>query len=118
MRLRLALLLALVAGCGVPHELGKQAEEVASVAAEASLLAHDAGEGSTTSTFTREHAKALRKLFRPVEDAIEDDRLGRIAHQVSASLEQLAADPGDEAAARRLEKKLEDAADAAGELAG
>lgn len=118
MRILLAIGLLLVAGCGVPQELSKQAEEVHSVAAEGALLAHDAGEGSTTEIFTREHAKALNELLGQVRPAIEDRRLSRIATNVSTSLERLADDPGDEAAARGLEQRLEQDADEADELAG
>ena len=76
MRLAIALCAAsLLAGCGTPQELSKQAEEVHSVAAEGALLAHGAAEGDTTEPFTSEHAKALRKLLRPVREAIEDERL-------------------------------------------
>ena len=114
----LPLFVLLLAGCGVPHELSKQAEEVESVAAEASLLAHDAGEDSTTATFTREHAKALRKLLRQVEPAIENPGLSRIAQQVDRSLAELADDPGDEKRAQQLEQDLDKASKAAGELAG
>jgi len=112
------LALLLLAGCGVPQELSKQAEEVESVAAEAALLAHDAGESSTTATFTREHSKALRKLLRQVEPAIEDPRLSELAQRVDRSLAQLGDKPADEARARQLERDLEQASQAAGELAG
>jgi hypothetical protein len=108
----------LLAGCGVPQELSKQAEEVGSVAAEGALLAHDAGEGSSTEAFTSEHAKALRKLVEEVRPAIEQQRLGQIAGRVSAALEQLAAAPGDRNRAVALERELEEAAAAAQELAG
>ena len=103
----------------MPQELSKQAEEVESVAAEGALLAHDAGEGSTTETFTREHSKALRKLLRQVEPAIENQGLSTIAQtRRPVARPGSAAIPGDEAGARRLERELEEAADAAGELAG
>ena len=119
MRAAFALFAVVVlAGCGVPQELSKQAEEVESVAAEGSLLAHDAGEGDTTSVFAREHSKALRKLLAKVTPAIDDQRLGAIAADVDSALEELGSDPGDEARARELETKLEKSADAAGELAG
>ena len=108
----------LIAGCGVPHELAKQAEEVHSVAAEGALVAHDAGEGSTTTTFTREHSEALRKLLEQLEPAIENPRLRRIAQEVDRSLARLADDPDDRTGARRLEQDLDEAAKAADELAG
>jgi hypothetical protein len=119
MRLALALVaVVLLAGCGVPQEVSKQAEEVHSVAAEGALVAHDAGEGSTTAPFTRVHSEALRKLLGELEPAIENPRLSRIAQTVDRSLAQLADDPEDRAGARRLERALDEAAKAADELAG
>ena len=118
MRRPLALgVVAVLAGCGVPQEVPKQAEEVHSVAAEGALLAHEASEGSLDA-FTAEHAKALRKLLGQLRPAIEDDRLARTADAVDASLAGLAEDPGDRTKAADLERRLDDAAEAAEELAG
>jgi hypothetical protein len=117
---RRAFLLAaalLIGGCGVPQQLSKQAEEVHSVAAEGTLLAHEANEGSLE-MFTREHAEALRKRLGELRPAIEDDRLAETADAVDAALANLAAHPGDRAAAGRLVPRLEHAAAAAEELAG
>lgn len=95
MRLVLVICAAcLLAGCGTPQELSKQADEVHSVAAEGSLLAHGAAAGDTTEPFTSEHAKALRKLLRPVRGAIEDERLTGIADDVDRTLGELEASPG------------------------
>ena len=119
MRLAIAICAAcLLAGCGTPQELSKQAEEVHSVAAEGALLAHGAAEGDTTETFTSEHAKALRKLLRPVRGAIEDERLTGIADGVDRTLGELEASPGDEALAAGAERKLDELAGSAEELAG
>jgi hypothetical protein len=119
MRFAFALVVVLLlAGCGVRQELSKQAEEVHSIAAEGALVAHDAGEGSTTATFTRVHSRALRKLLGKLEPAIEKARLSRIAEDVDRSLEQLVDDPDDRIGARRLERDLDKAAKAADELAG
>ena len=117
---RVAVVVAVVflAGCGVPQELPKQAEEVHSVAAEGALLAHDAAEGDTTETFTTEHAKALQKLLRPLREAIEDRQLAGIADDVDRTLGELAAEPGDEARAGGAERKLDGLAADAEELAG
>ena len=112
-----ALLVIVLAGCGVPQELSKQAEEVHSVAAEGALLAHEAGEGSLDN-FTSEHAKALKKLLAQLRPAIEDARLAGTADAVDAALTSLAEHPGDRANAGRLERRLDDAAKAADELAG
>ena len=119
MRLVVAFCAAcLLAGCGTPQELSKQAEEVHSVAAEGALLADGAAQGDTTEPFTSEHAKALRKLLRPVRGAIEDDRLTGIADSVDRTLGQLEASPGDAALAAGAERKLNELAGSAEELAG
>jgi hypothetical protein len=116
-RISVVLIVLVLAGCGVPHELSKQAEEVHSVAAEGALLAHEASEGSLDA-FTSEHAKALRKLLEQLRPSIEDQRLARLAAGVSASLEELAADPGNKARAGELERGLDHAASAAEGLEG
>ena len=110
-----AAALLLISGCGVPQELSKQAEEVHSVAAEGAVLAHEASEGSLD-TFTREHAKALRKLLGELRPAIEDERLARTSDSVDAALAKLAEHPGDRTDARRLERSLTDDAKTADEL--
>jgi hypothetical protein len=117
---RLAVLgvVLLAVGCGVPHELSKQAEDVHSVAAEGALLAHDASEGSTTSTFTAEHAEALRKLLSPLRAAVEDERLAEIADDVDRTLGDLARAPDDERRAAAAERRLDRLAADAEELSG
>jgi outer membrane murein-binding lipoprotein Lpp len=116
-RVAVILVVLLLAGCGVPQELSKQAEEVHSVAAEGALLSHEASEGSLDS-FTREHAQALRKLLGQLRPAIEDDRLAHTSDAVDAALADLAEHPGDRTNASRVERRLDDAAKAADELAG
>ena len=119
MRLVLVPLLSLLlAGCGVPSEPSKQAEEMGSLAAEGALLAHDAAEGSTTATFTRVHSEALGKALRTLRPKLRREELQELAAQVSRGLDRLARDPGDEAAAARIERELEDAGKQAEELAG
>jgi hypothetical protein len=116
-RIAFALIALVLAGCGVPQQLSKQAEEVHSVAAEGALLAHEAKEGSLD-TFTAEHAKALQKVLRELRPAIEDRRLATVAREVDGLLESLAVRPGDTAVAVRVERGLDEAARAAEELAG
>ena len=93
------------------------AEEVHSVAAEGALLAHEASEGSLD-TFTREHAKALRKSLGQLQPAIQDQNLGQLAAKVSELLRALAERPGDRDFAARVERALTRQADTADELAG
>jgi hypothetical protein len=117
-RTALALIVVfLLAGCGVPKQLPKQAEEVHSVAAEGALLAHEAAEGDTSDTFAREHAKALRKRLDELRPAIEQRRLAMLADDVDSSLAELERTPGDQDRAAGAERKLEQAAKAADELA-
>ncbi len=118
--MRGALLLAavLLAGCGVPQEVPKQAEEVASVAAEGALLAHEVAEGSSTDAFTREHAKALQKILDGLRPAIEQPDLAQLAAKVDAMLTALAEEPGDSRRAGSLERAFERASHSAEELAG
>ena len=113
-----AVAAALVLTACQPTEVSKQAEEVASVAAEGALLAHGAAEGTTTDAFAREHAEALRTLLGHVQGVIEDERLAGIAAGVDAALGDLADDPGDETGAARVEDELERAKEEAGELGG
>ena len=117
MRLRspiaLALVIAAVAGCGVPSEPSKQAEEVGSVAAEGALLAHDAENGRTTAPFVRTHAEALLKLLEPLRPKIVEPELGQVAGEVETALTALADDPG----AAGISSRLERAANQADELA-
>ena len=108
--------MVVVAGCGTPATIAKQAEEVGSIAAEGALLAHDAGEGDTTETFTRVHARELAKKADQLAPKIRDGDLDRVARAVGADLERLADAPGDERAAARLEHRLDDAAKRAEEI--
>jgi outer membrane murein-binding lipoprotein Lpp len=107
----------LLAGCGVPQELSKQAEEVHSVAAESALLAHEASEGSLD-TFTSEHAKALRKRLDELRPAIRNPDLVQLAAKVSELLRVLSERPGDRDFAALVEKAFASHANAAEELAG
>jgi hypothetical protein len=106
----------LLPACGGSGSLEKQAEDVASIAAEASILAHDAAEGDTTATFTSVHARGLRKKLVALAKDVEDRRLARIADMVAHDLERLSATPTDRVAAERLERRLEQAAKSAGAI--
>ena len=119
-RVRIALasvLVLLLAGCGTPHEVAKQADEVHSVAAEGALLAHEVAEDDTRAAFATEHAKALRKRLDELRPAIEESRLATLAADVDRTLAELARAPGDRTRAAGAQRKLEHDAKAAGELA-
>jgi hypothetical protein len=117
MRIVALLVLACVlTGCA-PGEPAKQAEAIGSIAAEGALLAHDAGEGSSTETFVREHAKALGRKLDDIRSVVDDRRLASVAASVSNGLARLADAPGDERSARAVERDLERAASEAQALA-
>ena len=114
----LALAVFLLAGCLVPTEPSKQADEIASIAAEGSLLAHDAAEGDTTETFTRVHAEALLEALAKLAPKVETDVLRRLILDADRALEELRDSPGDRAGAGRVERTLDKVSTVAEEHAG
>jgi hypothetical protein len=128
----LAVLVALLAGCNGgtvdDHALQRDAEAVASLAAEGQLLAHDVAKGASTKMFVRVHAKELSLSASHLEDALSERptspginadvrRLSRLAGKVSDELERLHLHPTDRRVAAALERPLENDADAAEKLA-
>ena len=103
-------LILLVAGCGVPASPVKQAEDIASIAAEGALLAGDAVEGDTTTQFAGTHARALRRNAETLAPAITHADLGRVTEEVVAALTELASAPGDREVAREAKERLKSAA--------
>jgi len=110
------------------HALKRDAEQVGSLAAEGQLLAKDVARGASTRQFARVHARELSRAASDLEDALarrptaagiaEDVReLSRLAGKVSDELEQLGRHPADAALANSVERPLQDAVDAAEELA-
>jgi hypothetical protein len=101
------------AGCGTPSDPKKQAEEVASVAAEGALLARDAVAGRSTGPFTRAHARDLLERLTSLRPKIAERRLARLERETSRALRALQDDPFD----ARVGPALEEAAKSARELA-
>jgi hypothetical protein len=113
MRVSLLLAVVLLAACG--STAAKQAEDLQSLAAEGALMAHDAGEGDDWAPYTRAHAEELAKKASSLESKAKTEALSALARDVARELAQLEhADPDD---ARALERRLEDAAKRAEELA-
>jgi hypothetical protein len=111
-----ALILA-VAACGVPASAVKQAEDIASIAAEGALLAGDAADGDTTTQFAEMHAQSLQTNAETLAAAITHGGLRQVAVDVVAALEQLGSSPDDRSAAGEAEGRLEAAAKRAEEIA-
>ena len=100
----LAVAVAATAACGVPSDPREQAGEVASVAAEGALLAHDAESGASTSAFVRTHADALRERLENLEPEIVEPALRPIARKTAAALVLLASDASSAGVAATLER--------------
>jgi hypothetical protein len=116
--LAIALSSLFLSGCLVPTEPSKQADDIASVAAEGALLAHDAAEGDTTATFTREHSGDLRSKLAQLEPKVEVQELARLLATTDRELGVLQNDPGNRTRAGVAERRLDRASQRAARYAG
>ena len=135
MKSRAAALVALVvlAGCGGggtldEQGLEKEVESIQSFAAEGALLARDVADGKSTVSFARVHAGELAeqaaKLAQTLRTAqatptVEDDvaQAAELAADVGRTLDEFEQAPGDAEQARGIQRKLEQLARDAKELA-
>ena len=128
----LAFLVLALAGCNGGtvdrHALKRDAENVASLASEGGLLAHDVSRGRSTKYFVRVHAKELSSKASNLQDALAERptspgitsdvrTLSKLAGKVSRELERLHLHPTDRGVAVSLKQPLSDDADAADKLA-
>jgi hypothetical protein len=104
----------LLSGCLVPSEPAKQAEEISSISAEGSLLAHEVVDGDVTDTFVRVHAEALRKKLSELEPKVDVDALAQLLRSADAGLAALEDDSAD---AGPVEQQLDDVSKRADEFA-
>ena len=102
----------------MPSEPSKQADEIASIAAEGALLAHDAAEGDTTETFTRLHAEALLEKLAQLQAKVHVDILRRLTLDAERALTGLRDAPDDRGWAGRYERTLEKVSAVAEQYAG
>jgi hypothetical protein len=107
----------LLVGCGGQGALGKkalsqEAKGIQSLAAEGGLLAGNAARGSSTSTFTRVHARFLRDAARKSTGTLERGgtskahRLARLADRVGNDLERLSRSGSDRDLQRMVQRDL------------
>jgi hypothetical protein len=130
----LVALVALAAtGCGGGGTLSKkafqkQAESIQSLAAEGSLVAHDAAKGRTTTPFVRVHTQYLREAAKKIYDELARSQAsGRLADRrfegaklaisTAELLDQLHKASADRTVAARVEAHLKDIANQAQRLA-
>jgi hypothetical protein len=109
------------------YRFSKDAESLASLATEGSVLADGVADGTVTSAFARTHAQELasdtEKLASVVDSAHPEPevgakagRLADLAREAARQLRMLADHPSDEANAERVRSALSDAAEAADKL--
>jgi hypothetical protein len=95
--------MCLVACGGEPSTQQEVAEEIASVAAEGSILARDLANGDSLGPFARTHARALEERLARLRTRAQG-QLRRQLVEVTTSLERLAS--ADESEAEREERLL------------
>ena len=126
--------LVVLAGCGAGgtldrEALQKEAESIQSFAAEGALLARDVADGKSTVPFTRVHAGELHEQASKLEQTLSEAKAApavgeelaqavAVIDDVVATLDQLERSPGDSELARGAQRKLEQAAKKAEQLAG
>ena len=127
--LLIPVVLLAATGCGgggsvSQKDIQKQFEAIQSLSAEGALVAAGAADGQTTDVFVRVHTGYLNGAAQKVattlssghaSGAVDRDRTeaARLASRVAGELARLSDSPGDRAAARRIEQRLErDAANA------
>ena len=116
---RAAIVLALatlVGACGAPSSVSKQAEALASTAAEGALLAGEVADGRSTGAFAKTHARALLEQAEEVRASSASPELGSLAGEIVSALRQLASVPTDRVIASEVEERLETAAGDAEEI--
>jgi hypothetical protein len=116
---RAAIFLALamlVGACGAPSSVSKQAEALASTAAEGALLAEEVADGRSTGAFAKTHARALLEQAEEVRAASASPEVGSLAGEIVSALRQLASLPTDRVVASEAEERLEAAAEEAEEI--
>jgi outer membrane murein-binding lipoprotein Lpp len=109
----LILCILVVAGCG--STASKQADDLQSLAAEGALLAHDAGEGDEWKPYRRAHVAELASEASSLQEQAKTRELTALARTIASDLDRLEHADRDEA--KRLERRLDNAAKRAERLA-
>lgn len=112
----MSLIIAMcLVGCGgEPSTQQEIAEEIASVAAEGSLLAGDVADGDSLGPFVRTHTRALEERLARLSSRAQGARRRQL-DEVTRSLERLASAKRSDAAREKLllQRLAEKAAEAA-----
>lgn len=126
----IAVLAAPLAGCGreTRHDVRVSVEQLASIAAEGSLMAEDLARGRSKTTYLRVHGEELSSqaeheaeklsdapvapdLHDPIQQAIQ------LSSDIGGAIDDMRVSPGDRGQARKAQRDLHRWADAATKLA-
>jgi hypothetical protein len=121
---------ALLTGCGREprHQVRVSVEQLASIAAEGSLMAYDLAHGQTKTTFVRVHGNDLSAQAQHEAEKLNDDPVAadlrtriqvaiKLAADIGGAIDELRTSPQDRAQAAQDETKLRGWAGQAGKLA-
>jgi hypothetical protein len=119
-----------LAGCGREprHQVRVSVEQLASIAAEGSLMAYDLAHGQTKTTFVRVHGNDLSAQAQHEAEKLNDDPVAadlrtriqvaiKLAADIGGAIDELRTSPQDRAQAAQDETKLRGWAGQAGKLA-
>jgi hypothetical protein len=106
-------------GCGKerPHQVKLGVEQIASIAAEGSLMADDLARGRTKTTFIRVHGEELSSQAQHEAEKLNDDPVTpnlhkpihaaiQLASSIGGAIDDLRTSPQDRQQARQSAKKL------------
>ena len=126
----LAMLAAPLSGCGreTRHDVRISVEEIASIAAEGSLMADDLSNGRTKTTFVRVHGNDLSSQAQHEAEKLNDapidpdldarrQRAIVLAGDIGGAIDDMRVSPQDRTQARDSEQKLQQWADEASKIA-
>jgi hypothetical protein len=127
----IAVLAAPLAGCGreTRHDVRAGVEQLASMAAEGSLMAEDLARGRSKTTYLRVHGEELSSQAEHEAEKLNDapvapdlrapiKRAIKLSSEIGGAIDDMRVSPGDRQQARKSQQDLHRWADEASKLAG
>jgi len=129
--LLVALTAALATGCGneTNHDVRQSIEQIASISAEAAIMADDLERGRTKTTYFRVHGEELSSQAEheaeklsdaPIDPALHDrvEKAIGLSAEISGAIDDMRVSPNDAQQARQAEQDLNKWAEEARKIAG
>ena len=126
-----ALAISFLAGCGreTNHDVRSSIEQIASISAEAAIMADDLERARTKTTYFRVHGEELSAQLEheaeklsdaPIDPALHDrvEKAIGLSAEISGAIDDLRVSPNDAQQARQAEQDLNKWADEARKIAG